>query len=334
MSILETPLSFAGVTSKNRIVLPPMATAKADGDGYVTGELCRYYRNITRDVGLAVTEHMYVQKAGKAHKAQVSAAEDGKVPGLKKLTDAIHENGCPAFAQISHAGGRTSEEITGCPSVAPSAVELPRSREGIPVAREMTEEEIRDTVRAFADAALRVKEAGFDGVELHSAHGYLLNQFLSPLSNRRKDGWGGRTCEERLAMHLAVLKAVREKVGPDFPVAVRLACADLDPSGIGKEDAVRTALALERAGACLIDVSGSFWGYELPDDKAPGWFSPWSRTVKEKVGVPVILTGGVTDGAAAEELLRSGACDLVGVGRAMLKDAGWAGRALKELRGK
>ena len=327
MRILETPLAFAGVEAKNRIVLPPMATSKADDNGYVTDEMCRYYREITRGVGLAVTEHAYVHPAGKAHKGQLSAAEDGAVPGLRRLADAVHENGCPVFAQISHAGGRTSDEVTGCGSFAPSAVELPRSREGVPVAKEMAEEDVREAIRAFADAARRAKEAGFDGVELHSAHGYLLNQFLSPLSNRRTDGWGGETCEERLRMHIAVIRAVREKTGPDYPIAVRLACADFD-GGISSEDTVCAAKALEREGVCLIDVSGSFWGYTVPSDSSQGYFSPWSRAVKANVDVPVILTGGVTQAEAAEELLRAGACDLVGVGRAMLRDTGWALRAL------
>lgn len=327
MKLLNTPVRIGGIELKNRIVMPPMATEKSEGGG-VSEALCRYYDEKTRNgaIGLVITEHCFVRPDGKASPRQLSIASDADVEGLSRLAAAIHANGAKAFAQISHAGAAAKAEVTGCLPIGPSAVPSPRAPGSTP--REMDVTEIREIVSAFAQAAARAKRAGFDGVEIHSAHGYLLDQFYSPLTNHRGDEYGG-SLENRLRIHREVLAAVREAVGADFPVALRLGACDYMDGGATAEDGARAAVLLERAGVDLLDVSGGFCGYVNPNCREQGYFRELTEAMKREVSLPVVLTGGIVDPAAAERLLEEGAADLIGVGRAILKDSHWAKRAIE-----
>ena len=327
MKLLNTPVRIGGIELKNRIVMPPMATEKSEGGG-VSEALCRYYDEKTRNgaIGLVITEHCFVRPDGKASPRQLSIASDADVGGLSRLAAAIHANGAKAFAQISHAGAAAKAEVTGCPPIGPSAVPSPRAPGSAP--REMDVAEIREIVSAFAQAAARAKRAGFDGVEIHSAHGYLLDQFYSPLTNHRGDEYGG-SLENRLRIHREVLAAVREAAGADFPVALRLGACDYMDGGATAEDGARAAVLLERAGVDLLDVSGGFCGYVNPNCREQGYFRELTEAMKREVSLPVVLTGGIVDPAAAERLLEEGAADLIGVGRAILKDSHWAKRAIE-----
>ncbi|MBR4073863.1 MAG: NADH:flavin oxidoreductase [Firmicutes bacterium] len=307
-----------------KIVMPPMATETSDG-GKVTEELCEFYRLRAENphVGLIITEHMYIEERGKATKGQMSAADDRVVDGLKKLTNTVHDTnpGLKIVAQINHAGGRTTSEVTGCEKVSASAYEYNGS-----ICREMTVEEIHEVADRFADAARRVKEGGYDGVEIHSAHGYLLCQFYSPVTNQRTDEYGPQSMENRLRFHKLVLEKVRAAVGEDFPVFVRLGGCDYMEGGSTEEDAAEAAKLLESYGADLIDVSGGMCSYRRPDHTEPGYFGSMSKKIKEAVSIPVIVTGGVETMDQAERLIEDGAADLVGVGRALLKDPCWTGK--------
>ena len=192
----------------------------------------------------------------------------------------------------------------------------------------MAEADIEKVIRDFAAAARRAKAAGYDGVELHSAHGYLLNQFFSPLTNRRTDCYAGGTLEGRTRLHCEVLRAVRAAVGAEYPVAVRLGACDYMAGGSTEADTAEVAALLEAAGADLFDISGGLCGYRNPQSRAPGYFGAAAEAVRQRVSPPVLLTGGVTAAEEAEALLGRGCADLIGVGRALLKDAGWARSAL------
>jgi 2,4-dienoyl-CoA reductase-like NADH-dependent reductase (Old Yellow Enzyme family) len=229
--------------------------------------------------------------------------------------------------QINHAGSNTSREIIGDIPVAPSAVVNPR-QDQIPC--ELTRQEIADIIKAFQDAALRVKEAGFDGVELHSAHGYLLNQFLSPITNKRTDEYGGDILN-RIYLHIQVIKAVRTAVGKDFPILLRLGASDFMPGGTTIEDIKTAAQAFEEAGINILDISGGLRGWNLPELTGQGFLAPFSEAVKKVVSIPVIITGGITEVQAAEQLLAEGKADLIGVGRAILQDSHWAEKAIEIL---
>ena len=161
-------------------------------------------------------------------------------------------------------------------------------------------------------------------MEIHSAHGYLLNQFYSPLTNKREDEYGAGCMENRLRFLLETVKAVREAVGPDFPIAVRLGGCDYAEGGSSIRDAVQAAVMLEKAGVDLLDISGGFCSYRKPGDETPGYFSDMTQPIKQRVKIPVILTGGVHSGRQCEKLLEEGLADLIGVGRAILTDSAWA----------
>ena len=304
-----------------RIVLPPMATEKSDG-GRVTDSLCRYYEDRAANplLGLIITEHMYIAMEGRASKGQLSIAEDEVIDGLKKLMDTIHkaQSGIKVFAQINHAGGKVDPELTGGKPVSSSVHGFKFAE-----SRALSKDEIHHIADLFAEAAMRAKKGGYDGVEIHSAHGYLLNQFYSPLINNREDEYGPHTMEDRLRFHKEVLEKVRAAVGPDYPIAMRLGGCDYQEGGSTEADAVEAAKLLCAYGADLIDVSGGMNGYIIAGHDYPGYFKDMTKAIKEAVDVPVMTTGGVTTTEQAEELLSYGAADLIGVGRAIYKDAAW-----------
>lgn len=327
MHLLNTPIKIGNLDLKNRLVMPPMATAKSSENGEVTSQLCDYYGEKTAGgyIGLVITEHSYVSIEGKASKGQLSIADDSTVEGLRRLTDGIHENGSKVIAQINHAGGVANSQITGRPALGASTVKMPKFPE-TPIA--MTRQDIGKVVADFAAAAARAKKAGFDGVEIHSAHGYLLNQFYSPLTNTRSDEYGADTMYHRLRLHLEIIKAVRDVVGQDYPVALRLGACDYMEGGSTVQDGAEAAKILEQAGIDLLDVSGGFCGYIRTGTTEQGYFQELTEAMKKVVSIPVILTGGITESAAAETLLQEHKADLIGVGRAILKDSSWARKAI------
>lgn len=311
MRIIDTPLKIKNMELKNRLVMPPMATAKAGKDGKISNDVCTYYDEKTKGgwIGLVICEHSFVMQEGKAGAGQVSISKDEDLEGLRRLVDTIHANGTCVFAQIAHAGQRAKKDITGMEPAGPDT---------------MDNQHIQEVIESFADAAKRAREAGFDGVEIHSAHGYLLNQFYSPLANHRTDEYG----TDKLKIHKEVIKAVRKAVGNDFPVALRLGACDYAEGGNTILEAVAAAKELEACGIDLLDISGGMNGYIRPGHTEQGYFQDVSEAVKQEVKIPVLLTGGITDVNAAEDLLARRKADLIGAGRAILKDTSWSEKAM------
>ncbi len=324
MTHLFDPITIRNLTLPNRLVMPPMATAKADENGYVTDAVCEYYRERAKysKIGLIITEHSYIHLQGKAHPGQTSMASDDVIPSLQRLTRCIHQEGVKAFAQISHAGAAALSKTTGQPPVGPSPLYHPKQREELPA--EMSLPQIRQVTEWFAQAAFRAKQAGFDGVEIHSAHGYLLNQFFSPLANRRTDAYGPQSVENRIRFHREVIQAVRQAVGDDFPIALRLGGCDYADGGSTVEDCVEACGLLEHSGVDLLHLTGGMNGFIRPGHGEPGYFRDMSVAVKQAVRLPVLLTGGVTTPVQAETLLEEDCADLIGVGRAIFKNPRWA----------
>lgn len=329
MSYLLEPLQVGTLRLNNRLVMPPMATAKAESDGKVSQDILDYYKEKSEGghVSLIIIEHSFVTPEGKASKNQLSVSDDNMIEGLRKLADIIHQNGSKAIMQLNHAGSAAEKEVIGTMPVGPSAVINPRKGN---VPRELTDKEIDDIIQAFYDAARRTKEAGFDGVEIHSAHGYLLNQFFSPLTNKRKDEYGG-SIHNRIRIHLKVIEAVRSAVGNDFPILLRLGASDYMEGGSTIEDSQIAAKEFEKAGIDILDISGGFCGYVVLGRTEQGYFAQLSESTKKVISIPVILTGGITEVKAAEQLLADGKADLIGVGRAIFKDSTWAQRAVESL---
>jgi 2,4-dienoyl-CoA reductase-like NADH-dependent reductase (Old Yellow Enzyme family) len=324
MSTILDPMTIRQLEISNRLVMPPMATAKSDENDFVTEAACEYYQQRAKygKIGLIITEHSYIALQGKAHPGQMSVATDAVIPGFHKLTQVIHQEGVKVFAQINHAGAAAKSAVTGQAPVAPSAICHPKHPEEMPL--EMTVDQIHAVTERFAQAALRVKKAGFDGVEIHSAHGYLLNQFFSPLVNHRTDAYGAQSVENRTRFHCQVIEAVRQAVGSDYPIAIRLGGCDYTEGGSTVADCVEACQRFAEMGVDLIDLTGGMNGYTIPGHSEPGYFREMSIAVKEAVNVPVLLTGGVTTLAQAEELLAENCADLIGVGRALFKNPHWA----------
>ena len=330
MPYLLEPLQIGTLTLTNRLVMPPMATSKAEPDGKISPAILEYYNEKTAGgyLSLVIIEHSFVQQAGKASENQLSVADDSVVEGLKELAAVIHRNGAKAVMQINHAGSAADKAVTGVTPVGPSAVKNPR-KGGVP--HELTREEIGEIVADFGAAAGRVKEAGFDGVEIHSAHGYFLNQFFSQLTNRRTDEYGGDVLG-RIRIHIEVIEAVRAAVGKEFPILLRLGASDYVDGGTTAYDSQIAAQEFEKAGVNIIDISGGFSGYTITGNNEQGYFASLSAAVMEAVSIPVILTGGITEVQAAEQLLALRKADLIGVGRAVLQDSLWAKKAVDSIK--
>ena len=316
--LLREPLTVNSLQLHNRIVMPPMATGKAV-NGAPDEKLAAYYRIRARGTGLVIVEHAYILPEGMAHQNQLSLADDSVLGSFGQLTDAVHEEGTAIFAQLNHAGAKAKD--TGLPAMGPSP---DPSRSVI----EMTHDDILRLIDGFRAAALRARDAGFDGVEIHSAHGYLLNQFYSPLTNHRTDAYTGQTLAGRIALHLQVLQAVREALGPNYPISIRLGACDYTEGGSTKDEIPEAVKAFQAAGADLISITGGLCGFVLPDHTEPGYFKELSRLALQSVTIPVLLTGGVTKPEEAEALLQEHAADLIGIGRAMLQDPQWSEKAL------
>ena len=306
--IITEPLKIKNITLQNRIVMPPMDRSSSR-DGFVSDDLIDYYRERAESTGLIIIEHEYVSPEGRAHPKQLSMASDDVIEGYRKLADAIHQEGSYAIAQISHAGCEAKLEN-------PLNVNT------------MTSDDIDHVRQSFIKAALRTEKAGLDGVEIHCAHGYLLNQFYSPYTNKRTDEYGG-SLENRSRLTNEIIKGMREALGEDYIIAVRFGAYDYLDDGSRLEDIGEAVESFEKSGIDLLDISGGLCRYKNPLSKEPGWFKELSKIAKDSSNCPVILTGGVKKLADAEVLLEGGYADLIGVGRAMLMDAKWSKKAME-----
>jgi 2,4-dienoyl-CoA reductase-like NADH-dependent reductase (Old Yellow Enzyme family) len=331
MPDLLSPLPVGTLTLRNRIAMPPMWSGQAKPDGQVTDGIIEYHRvRAAAGCGLITVEHSFVHQGGRHSATQMGVHDDAMIPGLARLAAAIKAEGAVACLQITHAGSRTSHAVTGRRIVGPSAVRNPRERDG-EAPEALTPDGIAEIVAAFGEAARRARDAGFDAIEIHGAHGFLLGQFLSPLSNHRKDQYGGSP-EGRRRIYLEAAAEVRRRLGPGRPIFVRLGACDEMTGGLTLDEGCAAAAALAAAGVDLISVSGGMQGSE-PPGREPGYFVPYAAAIKAFVTVPVMVAGGIMDPIFADRIVRSGRADLVGVGRAMLNDPQWASTAIRQLRG-
>jgi NADPH2 dehydrogenase len=329
MKHLFSELDVAGVRLANRLVLPPMATEQADADGHPNPTTAGHYGSLAATgVALVVVEHSCVAPEGRASPGQLSLASDAHTSGHAAIAAAIHAAGALCAAQINHAGSNRWEEMPGrC--IGPSAVENPVSHL---VPQEMSRGDIVATIRAFGAAAARVREAGYDFVEVHCAHGYLLGEFLSPLTNHRTDVYGGTPAGRRRLL-LEIVEEVRAAVHGDLPLMVRLGVADNPPllqlyeGGLTMAEGVEAARALEDAGVAILDLSAGICGSRPAEVTGEAYYRPFAEAVSAAVRCHVVCTGGITQPETAQEIIQSGAADLVGVGRAIAADHDWVRKA-------
>ncbi|MBU2053996.1 MAG: FAD-dependent oxidoreductase [Proteobacteria bacterium] len=333
---LLTPISVGKLTLKNRIVMPAMATNFGNVDGSVSDRLIDYYvARADGGLGLIIIEFTAVSFEGRFTQNQLRVDSDRFIPGFAKLVDAVHKAGARIVLQLHHSGRRSPRNVTMTQAIAPSAIPV---FPGAPVPCEMTIDEIAYVRDAFIQGAVRAKKAGFDGVEIHATHGYLLAQFLSPMANARTDDYGG-TPEKRARLPLEILRGIKEVNGRDFPVIVKMTGDEYTPGGIEIEEALLHAALFEQEGADALCVSGSAGSMMAVSPKAPGirstsppvyieraCYAHLAARVKKHVFIPVMAIGRINDPDVAESLLAEGKADFVAVGRGHIADPAFAAK--------
>jgi len=314
---LFTPWQLGALTLKNRILMPAMQLNMAN-DYQVTDKLCAFYAARAQGgAGLIGVGYASIDLLA-AHVGHIGAHDDCYIPGLTRLAETIHAGGAKAFVQLNHAGRYNHTMLTGgLQPVAPSAVPSRLTGE---TPRELSSDEIVALIAAFAAAAQRIATAGFDAVEILAGTGYIISEFLSPLTNKREDQWGG-SLENRMRFGLEVIKAVKQASG--LPLLVRINGNDFMPGGIGRETLQDFAVALEAAGADALSINVGWHEAQMPQivTKVPrGAFAYLARNIKEKVKIPVVAGHRINDPETARELIDQGWCDCVAMGRALIAD--------------
>jgi 2,4-dienoyl-CoA reductase-like NADH-dependent reductase (Old Yellow Enzyme family)/NADPH-dependent 2,4-dienoyl-CoA reductase/sulfur reductase-like enzyme len=315
---LKQPFRLKNIELRNRIVMAPMLSRLCDPGGIVTPKLIDYYAERAKGgAGLIIVEYCYIdEKESKANPGQLGVHDDQLLAGLGDLAEAIQEWGAKAILQICHAGRSTSAKYMGRQPIAPSAV--PSQAGEMP--REMTFAEIQATIESFAEAARRAKTAGFDGVELHGTHGYLMAQFLSPYTNRRTDQYG----RDRGFFALETLARVRSRVGGEYLVGYRMSGEEFVEGGVTLRETKAFAKRLEEGGIDYIHVSAGIpetGQYSITPMYLPrGFLLPLAEGIKSAVTVPVMAVGALHDPDLAEQALQKNQADLIVMGRALIAD--------------
>jgi 2,4-dienoyl-CoA reductase-like NADH-dependent reductase (Old Yellow Enzyme family) len=319
-----------GMKLANRFVRSATWEGMAADDGACTPKLIDLMAALAKGgLGLVISSHAYVCPEGQAGPWQIGVYNDALAPGLEAMAKAVHDNGGKIVIQLAHAGYFANTKLTGQMPMAPSNVagfsKSPR--------KEMTVEDIRDVVKAYGAAAKRVQNAGFDGVQIHAAHGYLLSQFLSPAFNRRNDAYGGDIRNRARAL-VEVLQQIRQAVGREYPVLVKMNCRDFIENGLEAEDSLEVGAMLEAEGIDAIELSGgvlvggklspSRMGIKSEEKEA--YFQDDARAFKEKLGVPLILVGGNRSFQVAERLIKEGCADYISMSRPFIREPGLVNR--------
>lgn len=352
MSLVFSAAAMGPLQLKNRLVHSSTFECMAAEDGSVTDALIKRYRDLAKgQVGLIIPGHLYTSARGKALPGPAGAYQDELIPGLKQIVEAVHGQGGKIVFQIAHGGRQCAKATTGLPPLAPSGFGRDPVNNDKPQAA--SQAQIEEIINDFAQAARRVKEAGADGVQLHCAHGYLLNEFLSPFFNRRTDEWGGSN-EKRFAIVRRIIEAIQKGLGPDFPILVKINCQDFTPQpGIIPQLTAVYAAWLAELGVAAVEISsGTYYTFhtvrgELPLNELvrslPFWkrplakmmfkrqqnacrFQPLYHLAAAKIikpalnGVPLMLVGGVRKLSEMETMLESGQADFLSMSRPFIRE--------------
>ncbi len=317
---LLEPTRIGKLNLRNRIVMPPMVTGFGNPDGSVSEVTKAYYGERAKGgVGLIIVEATAVMLSGRGSPFALSLYDDRFIAGFKDLIDEVHQYGAKIAVQLVHVGRQAPSKFTGTQTVAPSAVPY----EGGEMPRELTRDEIREIIENFAESARRAKEAGFDAIEIHGAHGYLISEFLSPRVNKRGDQYGGGIAG-RATLALEIVRKARTKVGKDFPILFRISADEYLPGGLTLGESCVVARMLQEAGVDCMDVSGgtheSMDMFIQPSSVPPGCLVHLAEAVKKAVNIPVITVGRMGDPLLAESILLQGKADLVAMGRSLIVD--------------
>jgi 2,4-dienoyl-CoA reductase-like NADH-dependent reductase (Old Yellow Enzyme family) len=338
--MLFTPLTLRGVTLRNRIMVSPMCQYSCE-DGFATDwHLVHLGSRAVGGAGVVTAEATAVQAHGRISPRDLGIWKDEQVDGLQRIARFLSANGAVPAIQLAHAGRKASVDVPwagggplgeaagGWQVVAPSP--LPFAA-GSPLPRALTAEDIADVVAGFALAARRARAAGFDIVELHFAHGYLVHEFLSPLSNRRGDQWGG-SFENRCRLARDIARAVRAAWPERLPLFARISVTDWSEGGWDVEQSVELARALKADGVDLVDCSSGGNVHGAKTETGPGYLTPYAERIRREAAIPTGTVGFITSAQQADHVLRNGQADLVVLARQLLRDPYWPLHAAAELR--
>ncbi|MGD8962385.1 MAG: NADH:flavin oxidoreductase [Desulfobacterales bacterium] len=324
MAILFEHTQINGLELPNRFIRSATWEGLADKNGDCTPELVKLMAKLARgQVGLIITGHSYVHPAGQATPRQLGVDNDGRITGLRALTAAVHTEGGRIIMQLAHGGLTADPQLTRTAPLGPSTGEgLVKS-----LGREMTIDDIHQVVASFGQAAQRAKEAGFDGVQIHAAHGYLLSQFLSPAFNQRSDDYGGAV-ENRSRIIREVLESIRRNVGRDYPVLIKINSEDFLKQGLPLTDFLQVAARLNETGIDAIEVSGGTFlsgpmvpfRREIKFERDQAYFRKAARALKKMCKLAVILVGGIRSYLLAERLVAEGVTDYIAMCRPFVRE--------------
>lgn len=342
---LFQPLIIRDVTFGNRLFVTPMCQYVADDGHALAWHYAHHGRFSLSGIGGAMVESTGVTRDGRITPGCLGIYSDSHVPGLKEIVSIYHVQRIPVGIQLSHAGRKGSAAVPlegaaplvqsdpgrAWEAIAPSPIAM---SEGWPIPREMTVREIEQTIEAFVLAAERAIEAGFDLIEIHGAHGYLINSFFSPLSNKRNDEWGGDELENRMRFPLRVAEAIRKRIPDSMPLFYRNSSVDGFEGGVTLEDSITLAKELKARGVDLIDCSSG--GITGPSGRAlqkpsPGYLVPFAREIRNKAAIMTMAVGLIVDAQQAESIIKSGDADLVAIGRQLLEDPNFPYHVAREL---
>ncbi len=343
------PKKIGSLVIKNRLVRSATFECMASEDGSATDELVQFYKKLAEGgVGLIITGLTYVHPSGRGYQDQTGIDKDSLIPGLRRIAKTVHEHGdgCKVAVQLVHSGFQSFLEDT----IAPSAVLEPMMNN---MPRAMTIVEIEEIIEAFANAAWRAKEAGFDAVQLHAAHGYLLSEFLSPYTNKRTDEYGGSTVN-RVKIIEDIYRKIVELVGTDFPILIKVNVDDFIEGGIDLNESKKIAERFSQLGFSAIETSSCMWAVVLRSKEELGWtptFVPesriginsrdkeayhllYAREIKKVIGnVPLILVGGIRSLDVIEEILAEENADFIGLSRPLIREPDLPNRWFKGIGG-
>ncbi|MBI2850263.1 MAG: NADH:flavin oxidoreductase [Chloroflexi bacterium] len=318
MPRLFEPVKLGGLELKNRAVRSATWDGAADSQGAVTDEAVALFRELGRgQIGLIITGHAFVTPLGQGSPNQYGIHRDEMIPGLRRLTDAVHREGSKIAVQITHCGinsGYLRRQGITCQAVSHlDEIETPH--------KEMTGAEIETIIADFASAARRAISAGFDAIQLHGAHGFLMSEFLSPFFNRRTDKWGGSP-ENRRRFHIEVIKKVRREISSDFPLFIKLGAWEDMPGGLPLDEGIAGARGMVEEGLDALEISVGARG-STPAEPAGAservYFRKQAAAVKKAVSVPVILVGGIRSLKTANDIIESGDADLISMSRPFIR---------------
>jgi 2,4-dienoyl-CoA reductase-like NADH-dependent reductase (Old Yellow Enzyme family) len=313
-----------GMQLKNRFIRSATWEGMAEEDGACTRKLIGLMTRLAAGgVGMIVTGHAYIQKIGQAGPWQLGVYDDQFIPGLRLMTDSVHHKGGAIVAQLAHAGMFADPRLIGQSPLAPSDI----SGFSSTTAKEMTPLEIKAVIKAFGAASVRAKEAGFDGIQLHSAHGYLLNQFLSPLFNKRKDKYGG-ALQNRVRLLLDIVREIRFRIGASFPVLVKMNSQDYLEGGLSLEDSLEASVMLQNEGIDALELSGGTGAsgklrpvrMDIDSEEDEAYFKDAAKRFKERLQIPLILVGGIRSFHVAERIIKEETADYIAMSRPFIRE--------------